>query len=416
MHKIAYVIIDETYTHVHCIANIDKKSAIYVNGIVFSIDLVYNNTNGINVQANFVFLLICGVIVMENASNMGNLFAILPDAYVLICEGKVSYMNPPAQKLFGREKMYMPDHAIIPQELLELQSDSFIASVTINDRVMTVSCSSNPPYKIYGFFSPNPQEDEAIVHTVSSAMRELTSGIKINTDLLNERSGIYQDPVLVKYSAVLNHYSARLKRLVNNYSLFSSLKQSRLKFNPSMVSLSEMCKELSEEISVLTLPKNVRISFSSEGETYASIDRELIFQMLTNFISNSLNHMPNGGQINLKVSSTKTKITFVVEDNGTGIPDEILASVFKGYLRSEFNDEHLDAGLGLSVADCIAKVHGGSLAIESKVNVGTRVVVQIPRVVDSCFMSPKAEYKVPMREAVMTDLSTWLTWEDYITV
>ena len=117
----------------------------------------------------------------------------------------------------------------------------------------------------------------------------------------------------------------------------------------------------------------------------------------------------------MKVSCTKTKVTFIVEDNGTGIPDEVLAGVFKSYLRAEYKDEHLDAGLGLSVADCIAKVHGGSLAIESKVNVGTRVVVQIPRVVDSCFMSPKAEYKVPLRETIMTDLSTWLTWEDYLT-
>ena len=136
--------------------------------------------------------------------------------------------------------------------------------------------------------------------------------------------------------------------------------------------------------------------------------------MLLNIISNSLNHMPDGGTVILKCSYSKNFITLTIEDNGTGIPTETMVNVFHCYTKAEPTSAGFTAGLGLSVADAIAKLHGGTLVIENVLPHGTRVTVHIPRVTDTRLMSPKAEYKVPMKEFITTGLSTWLTWEDFL--
>lgn len=352
---------------------------------------------------------------MENASNIGNLFAFSHDPVVFIEDDCISYMNPPAMAVFGRDKLYMPETALIPAQLLEVTSEHFVASTMINGIIMTVSRTTFENRRLYSFILPSPKEDESILHSVSASMRELTGGIKTNADLIRGYSQKYDDPALKKFSAVLNHYTAKLKRLINNYALFSAFKQNTQQFKPSMTSLNQMCEELSKEIAAIAIPHNVSITFSAAEQIIASVDQELLMQLLTNLISNSLNHMPNGGEIQLKMSATKKYIVFIVEDNGTGISDDVMVHVFKAYnIPIDFSSANFNTGLGLSVADAIAKLHGGTLIIESKMNEGTKAIVQIPRVTDHKLMSPRPQYKIPMRDFIMTDLSTWLTWEDYL--
>ena len=186
---------------------------------------------------------------MENASNIGNLFAFSNDPVVVTENGDIKYMNPSALSLFGWDCMYKPIRVLLPEQFMGLDSDSYVASAIIKEQTMTVSCSTIGNCKLYSFVSPNPGEDETLIHSVSSSMRELTSGIKANTDLLNKYSQSISDPTLQKYSAMLNHYTSKLKRLVNNYTLFSNIKEKRQQLTPAMCSMNALLSEISHEIS-----------------------------------------------------------------------------------------------------------------------------------------------------------------------
>ena len=353
---------------------------------------------------------------MENASNIGNLFAFSNDPVVVAEDGIIQYMNPSALSMFGCEYMYQSLRSLVPEQIMEVDSDSYVASALINGIVMTVTCSTINNCRLYCFNQPAPQADESIIHSVSSAMRELTSGIKTNADLLRSYSLQTQDENLQKYSAVLNHFTAKLKRLVNNYTLFSDIKENRQPFKPVMCSMNEILGELSREVSEITLPRNIAVKFNPGEDLFSAVDQELIIQLLMNLISNSLNHMPNGGTIELKVRLKSNYIVFQVEDNGTGIPDQVMKDVFKMYsMPMNLGSGSFGTGLGMSVADAIAKLHGGSMIVESRPQEGTRITIKIPRVVDPKFNSPKPKYEIPMKTSLLTDLSTWLTWQDYLT-
>ena len=352
---------------------------------------------------------------MELTSNIGNLFAFSNDPVIVTDDNVITYMNPSALTAFGWECMYKSIHLLLPEQFMDVDLKSYVASALIRNQPMTVSCTTMGDSRLYSFVAPNPKEDETIIHSVSSAMRELTSGIKANTDLLNSYSVSTSDPTLQKYSAVLNHFTCKLKRLVNNYTIFSNIKEQKQQLNPAMCSINEILTEISREITGFTASHNITVRMSDSEDVYTAVDRELLIQMLNNLISNSLIHMPNGGVINLSVKLKNNYVILYVEDNGTGIPEYIMKDIFKVYaMPMDLGSGTFGTGLGMSVADSIAKLHGGSMIIESRDGTGTRITIKIPRVVDAKFNSPKPQYDIPMQAFILTDLSTWLTWEDYL--
>ncbi|MBQ5762068.1 MAG: PAS domain-containing sensor histidine kinase [Clostridia bacterium] len=352
---------------------------------------------------------------MESMSNIGNLFALSHDPIVCAEDGIITYINLSASKLFGRDLLGSPEYSILPPGVLEIDSSSFVASAKIKDIIVTVTRATYGNLHLYSFILPNENENKTAINAVSASLRDLTNGIKITSDLVNSISEQYGDFRLQQYTAILNQYSSKMKRLVNNYALFSAFKQNAQPFNPIMVSVTKLCHDICKEIEAYSLPRNINFTYTTEDEIIASVDAELLSQMLLNIISNSLTHMPDGGTVHLECTSNINFIKITVTDNGTGISPEILTNVFKSYtIQESTTPEKFTAGLGLSVADGVAKIHGGTLIIDSKVGIGTKVVAHIPKVIESKFMSPKAEYRIPMREIIMTDLSTWLTWEDYL--
>ena len=352
---------------------------------------------------------------MENTSNIGNLFAFSQDPVVCVEHGFITYMNASALSLFGREMIGAPEHLLLPMPLPDVASDSFVASAKINQKIVTVTRSKYENQILYSFILPDEKEYDSAITAVSSSLRDLINGIKMTSDLMSDMSSQYEDRRLQQYTAILNHYSAKMKRLVNNYALHSAFQSNAQPFNPLMDSVNKIIIDICNEIELYSLPRNIKLSFKSNDEISASVDAPLLSQMLLNIISNSLNHMPNGGEIKVDCFCKNQFITISIEDNGTGIPTDVLSSVFKSYSKQD-NLSNLDfsAGLGLSVADAVAKLHGGTMIIQSVENQGTKVIVQFPRVIDTRLMSPKIEYRIPMKESIMTDLSTWLTWEDYL--
>ena len=70
-----------------------------------------------------------------------------------------------------------------------------------------------------------------------------------------------------------------------------------------------------------------------------------------------------------------TGYQFVVKDNGCGIHPEDLYFIFKRFYRSRFSKDTQGVGLGLSLAKSIIEAHGGTIRVDSELNVGTTFVM-----------------------------------------
>lgn len=105
-----------------------------------------------------------------------------------------------------------------------------------------------------------------------------------------------------------------------------------------------------------------------------NIDKSLIEQAFLNLIINSVQAMPDGGELRLSGGAVDSFLEIKFEDTGVGIPDEIKSKVFDPF----FTTKERGTGLGLSIAYNIIKAHRGHIDVESNIGKGTVFAVRLP--------------------------------------
>jgi cell cycle sensor histidine kinase DivJ len=109
-------------------------------------------------------------------------------------------------------------------------------------------------------------------------------------------------------------------------------------------------------------------------------DKRALKQILINLLSNAIKFTDRGGRIKITAAPEGTMIAITVEDNGIGIGEEDLPRVGKPFFqaRGSYDRRHDGTGLGLSIVKGLVDLHGGEIAIRSRVGEGTRVTVRLP--------------------------------------
>ncbi len=119
----------------------------------------------------------------------------------------------------------------------------------------------------------------------------------------------------------------------------------------------------------------VRNNVHWEGEPICDADQELLQQVLLNLVMNSIQAMPSGGILSVQISESLDHATIEIEDTGVGISEDVVKLVGTPFFTTKTHG----SGLGLAFCKTIASMHGGSLDIESKKDVGTRVTLRISK-------------------------------------
>ncbi len=99
-----------------------------------------------------------------------------------------------------------------------------------------------------------------------------------------------------------------------------------------------------------------------------------------NLISNAVTHTPSGGSVILSARADESSVCIEVKDTGAGIPPEALPRVFDRFFRVDTSRSQVSGGtgLGLTIVQGIALLHGGQAEIASELGVGTRVMLRLP--------------------------------------
>lgn len=163
-----------------------------------------------------------------------------------------------------------------------------------------------------------------------------------------------------------------------NYMVLNFMNYGRpLKIRPTEVSYSEL---LDKALPVLLDKLNEqRITIRREipGDLpLMKVDAELLRNCIFNFITNSAQSMPDGGEITLRASFSPEENLFrlTFSDQGTGISAEDLDKIFQPY----FTTKEAGIGLGLAITERIVREHGGTIGVDSEPGRGTTFTICIP--------------------------------------
>ena len=103
-------------------------------------------------------------------------------------------------------------------------------------------------------------------------------------------------------------------------------------------------------------------------------------QVFVNLLGNAIKFTPAGGQVTISGEVADAFLRIRISDTGIGMRAEEIPLVVQPFYRtsSAYDAKHQGAGLGLPFAKAVVELHGGSLAIESRLSLGTTVTITLP--------------------------------------
>ncbi|MCL1465061.1 PAS domain-containing sensor histidine kinase [Argonema galeatum] len=218
----------------------------------------------------------------------------------------------------------------------------------------------------------------SFVSAISQEFRTPLTNIIASAELIKIYADRWSNEKKNQHLECIQSAVKQTNQLLNDILLVSGTEGDKLQFKPALLDLEKFCRELAEEMQSGAGKQNT-IIFSVQGKgTSACLDGKLLSSILTNLISNALKYSPQGGNIQFDLICEHSEAIFRVKDEGIGIPLEDRSKLFDSFQRGS-NVGHIDGiGLGLSVVKQCVDFHGGKIAVESEVGVGTTVTVTLP--------------------------------------
>jgi signal transduction histidine kinase len=121
-----------------------------------------------------------------------------------------------------------------------------------------------------------------------------------------------------------------------------------------------------------------RVTTRVEGPTgpvMLTADPGQLHQVLVNIILNSLDSMPGGGTVNLKVQATPQEVSVEITDSGPGIPRDVMSRLFQPFVSTK----ETGLGLGLVISRRIIEEHGGTIEAANAIGGGATFQIRLPR-------------------------------------
>jgi signal transduction histidine kinase len=130
------------------------------------------------------------------------------------------------------------------------------------------------------------------------------------------------------------------------------------------VALDQIAREIGELYEPFAEEKEIGFTLAFEKVRTILGDRDLLSELISNLVGNALKFTPAGGSVHLSVREDGDGLSLSIADTGPGIPPDLREAVFQRFFRSDASRSIEGYGLGLSLVDAIAKLHGFTLSID----------------------------------------------------
>jgi len=339
------------------------------------------------------------------------LLALSGEPVLLAKGGKIVFANDAACALLGadcKEKSY---RTLLGREIAGVQAPAFVGEAEIAGKRMLLRIRSVDGMRVI-FLSPcTPMEElvgEAFLYVLRGEMMQL----EVNASILRA----HLSPEDASGLSALNCVSRslyRIKRTIQNLSVIRGAQTGNLLFLPQTLDLVPFFRDIMDAVT-LHFPQPV-ISFSAPTTLPGRGDPALLETMALNLLSNCILHAKGCTRVRVTLHSAGDQAILSVDDDGCGIPGDRLHTVLERYRYDcGLSAAENGPGLGLTAAREIARIHGGTLLLESREGIGTAVRVSLGHLSRSAgrMRSPEEAYDKSY-DAVLTGLAPCLPPEAF---
>ncbi len=258
------------------------------------------------------------------------------------------------------------------------------------------------------------------VSMVSHEFRNPLATIYLSTDLLESQGQQWSEEKRAKRFERIKQAVQRMTDLLDDVLSVGKAEAGKLQLEPTLFDLEAFCHDRVDEIrSISGINHTVTfISYCLSHEVrHTYMDTKVLRYILSNLLSNAVKYSPNGGIVHLRMmypqeaeaqetqvslptkpipkpdltadvmigaEDTKhlvtSKIVFQIRDQGIGIPPEDYEHLFEPFYRARNVGKIAGSGLGLTIVKKYVELMGGSISVQSELEVGTTFTITIPLV------------------------------------
>ncbi|MEM6716770.1 MAG: ATP-binding protein, partial [Cyanobacteria bacterium P01_C01_bin.147] len=190
---------------------------------------------------------------------------------------------------------------------------------------------------------------------------------------LNERQQLYVDQIYQSGEHLLS--------LINEVLDLSKVEAGQMDLNISQVHLRSLCNEVITMVETQASMKELTIQCEVPEELPTLIADEIrVRQMLLNLLSNAIKFTPKGRAIGIRVQQVADHVQLTVWDEGIGIAENELLSLFQPFqqLENPLSKQYEGTGLGLALTQKLTRLHGGDITVKSRPDAGSEFTLHLP--------------------------------------
>ncbi len=187
---------------------------------------------------------------------------------------------------------------------------------------------------------------------------------------------------------VIKRQAGKMSLLINQLLSMTRLEQGTQKATWEEADLSELvsivCREqvTAHSFSGENPEKDKHITLETQiaGQVNMVMDVSLMTRLIQNLVDNAYKYGKEGGRILVSLSQNDSQILLTVEDDGIGISPENLQRIWQRFYQADAaRSGKRGLGLGLAMVSQIARLHGGSVSVQSSLGAGSRFTASFPK-------------------------------------
>lgn len=223
-------------------------------------------------------------------------------------------------------------------------------------------------------------------HEIRTPMNVILGYASIAQNNMDNRDQDKVKDCLEKIKEAGNH----LIGIINDVLEVSRIEQGKINIENEKSDIYELMTDFYNLVEIQAAVKKQKMTIDLEGiiDKYVYMDWTRISQVLINLINNAIKYTPVGGHIdvivkedcNNNIGDNIHNYIIIVKDNGRGIDEKDMPSLFDLYTRGAYdNDISVEGtGLGLSISKQIIELMNGTIDVDSKLGEGTTFTVKLP--------------------------------------
>ncbi|MBT9333299.1 ATP-binding protein [Paracidobacterium acidisoli] len=221
---------------------------------------------------------------------------------------------------------------------------------------------------------------QMLLRDVSHELRSPLARLSVALELAREEN----QPRMATHLERIEREAARLNSLIGQLLTLSSMESMESSEKPEPFSLNDVIEQVIPDAEYEARQRNCEIRASLECECMIRGNPELIYRAVENIVRNAIRYTEAGCPVDIRLtteSNATGEIALLeIHDNGPGIPEEQLKTIFRPFYRVDHarSRDTGGFGVGLAIADRAVKLHHGELRASNRAEGGAMIQMRLP--------------------------------------